>query len=93
MAQDLCKLVFKKNKQKYNKHLSLTPLEHKSLVHDIHSQKIDKDLLNNIISEELVRTKEDLIKRRLSLYSLSQAEDEQSLAKMIQEAGKDLPPV
>lgn len=83
MAQDVCKLVFKNIQKKYDKNLSLTKLTHKSIIFDIHSQKVDENIINSIIKTELVRTKEDLIQRRLSLYSLSQAENEADLENLI----------
>jgi glycerol-3-phosphate dehydrogenase len=83
MAQDLCKLVFKNINKKYSKNLSLTPFEKKSIIYDIHKQNLSKEILDNILEQELVRTKDDLIKRRLSLYSLDQAQNSNEIKDLI----------
>lgn len=83
MAQDLCKLVFKNINKKYSKNLSLTPFEKKSIIYDIHKQNLSKEILDIILEQELVRTKDDLIKRRLSLYSLDQAQNSNELKDLI----------
>lgn len=85
MAQDLCKKIFKINKEKYDKKLSLTPLKEKSLVYNIHEQELTKELLLKIIEKEFVKTKEDLVFRRLSLYSFSQYKEEDKLRSLINE--------
>lgn len=79
MAKDLCKKLFKANHKKYQVNLSLTPLKHKSLVFDIHNQELTEELIHQIIQTEEVKTQEDLIKRRLSLYSLSQYKQREKL--------------
>lgn len=93
MAQDTCKLLFKNLAKKYNKKHSLTPFKTKSMVYDIHSQEINEVLLNSVIKNELVRTKDDLIKRRLSLYSLSQAKNQEELDQLTTKVCKDLPSI
>ena len=83
MACDITKKVFKDNHYKYDKKLSKTEFTKKSLLSDIHSQKIDESMIEQIISDEQVRSMEDLIKRRLSLYSLDQYEDKDKLQEII----------
>ena len=70
MAQDLNQQLFKQNDWFYNKKLSLSPLRVKSIIGDPHLKIIDKQTLEEIKNKELIRTKEDLIQRRLSLPNL-----------------------
>lgn len=83
MAADISKKVFKDNHYEYNKNLSKSGFTKKSLLADIHSQNIDMNTLHEIIEQEQVHSLEDLIKRRLSLYSLEQAHDEVQLRGII----------
>jgi len=85
MAQDLCKKLFKDNNQRYDKNLSLKPLNKKSIIYDVHHQEITKELLQKLKDTEFVKTKEDLILRRLSLYSLSQYSESEKLESLINE--------
>jgi glycerol-3-phosphate dehydrogenase len=84
MASDVCKKIFKQNNWNYKKKLSLSKLEKISSIHDIHSQNLTKELIDNIIEKELVKTKDDLLKRRLSLYSESQHSDPKLLKKLLE---------
>jgi glycerol-3-phosphate dehydrogenase len=83
MAKDVCQKVFKLNNWKYNKKLSLSKLSKTSIIKDVHTQELSADLIEKIIKEELVKTKEDLLKRRLSLYSESQFKDPDQLKSLI----------
>jgi glycerol-3-phosphate dehydrogenase len=83
MASDLTKKVFKNNNEKYDKSLSKSEFTKKSLLADIHTQKIDESMLNEIIQNEQVKSLEDLIKRRLSLYSLDQYKDKSELENLL----------
>jgi glycerol-3-phosphate dehydrogenase len=83
MAADVCKKVFKLNSWKYDKSLSLTKLTKISIIHDVHSQELTKEVIDQIIKDEFVKTKDDLLKRRLSLYSESQYEDPEQLKRLI----------
>ncbi len=85
MAQDLTKKVLKDSNIKYDKTLSLQELKKKSLLSDIHTQKININDLQEIIEKEQVHNLEDLIKRRLSLYSLKQSESESELKSLIEQ--------
>jgi glycerol-3-phosphate dehydrogenase len=79
MAKDICKKII----ASYNSKLSQQDFSKKSLLHDIHTQKIDIGMLEKIIQEEQVHNMEDLIKRRLSLYSMSQYEDPETLKSLL----------
>lgn len=71
MAQDLNRKMFNDNKWVYNKNLTLKPLRHLSLVTNPQECQFDDSKLDQICADELVRTKEDLIQRRLSLPHIS----------------------
>jgi Na+/phosphate symporter len=79
MAMDVCKKIVKK----YNSKLSQQDFTKKSLLHNIHNQKIDINLLSDIIEQEQVHNMEDLIRRRLSLYSLDQYEKPEALKELL----------
>jgi glycerol-3-phosphate dehydrogenase len=77
MAQEVVKLAMKNLKRPYNKTLSLTPLRKISKVQDPIKLVFNKELLDQVVNEELPRTKEDLIKRRLSIISKDQLSQDQ----------------
>ena len=83
MAEDLNKKIFKQNQEKYNKRLSLSPLRTTSIVKSPVGHNISKEEIQKILDCEFVKTKEDLIYRRLSLPSFSHMKDEE-LRSMIQ---------
>lgn len=83
MASDVCKKLFKENNWKYDKSLSLSPINNKSPIYDVHSQIIDSETIAKMVSSEFVRTKEDLLKRRLSLYSITQHQDSDNINQTI----------
>ncbi len=94
MASDITKKVFKDNNQSYDKSLSKTEFTKKSLLADIHSQKVNLEMIEKIIEQEQVHSLEDLIKRRLSLYSLDQYQEKQDLEKLMTvSAVKELPTI
>ncbi len=67
MAQDLNKKSFKELGLKYNKKLSLSDFRVTSVIKGPITDDIDQEAIDKIMQKELVRTKEDLIMRRLSL--------------------------
>lgn len=71
MAQDLNSELFAQNGWSYNKSLSLSPLKAVSIISDPHLKTIEKHELKKIQEKELIRTKSDLIERRLSLPNLN----------------------
>ena len=71
MAQELNTKLFKKMGWEYNKELTLNPLKVTSIVDDPNTSTISEDILNDILKLERVRTKDDLIERRLSLPTTS----------------------
>ena len=85
MAQDICKKVLKNNNISYDSKLSLQPFKKKSIVFDINKQNISKELLQRIIKEELVFNKEDFLKRRLSLYSIEQAQNKSAISSALED--------
>lgn len=76
MAEDINKRVFKELGVKHNPKLTLQPLKATSVIQDPFGKPITKSDLDNIMANEFVRTKEDLISRRLSLHSLKQIDNE-----------------
>jgi len=72
MAQELNQQIFKDNDWNYDKTLSLKEFKATSIVKDINETVLTKDLLDTICKKELVRTKEDLIQRRLSILEIDQ---------------------
>lgn len=83
MAEDLNKKLFRDMGKAYNKKLSLKPLKSISIVKDPLERKITKQDIENILAHEHVRTKEDLLQRRLSLPSLQQL-DNQEIKEIIE---------
>jgi glycerol-3-phosphate dehydrogenase len=77
MAQDLNKIIFKKLNIKLDKSLTLKPLRTTSIVKDPFAQKISIEDLKLILKNESVRTKEDLVSRRLSLPTLRHYNDQE----------------
>ena len=69
MAEDLNKKTFKDLGIKYNKELSKSDFKTTSVIKDPITDEIDRAAIQKIIKNEMVRTKEDLIVRRLSLTS------------------------
>tara|TARA_B100001971_G_C18268036_1_gene596514 strand:- start:83721 stop:85076 length:1356 start_codon:yes stop_codon:yes gene_type:complete len=67
MAQDIVKMIFKKSGKRYIKDLSLRPLKKKSVIPMQAQSFITQDNIDEILANELPRTYEDLIYRRLSL--------------------------
>ncbi len=77
MAEDINKKVLKELGIKHNPKLTLRPLKASSVVKDPFIKKITQEDLDEIMKNEFVRTKEDLISRRLSLHSLRQIDNEE----------------
>lgn len=80
MAEDLNKKSFKDLGLKYNKNLSKSDFKTTSVVKDLTTERIDREMLQKIIDNEMVRTKDDLIKRRLSLTSETQLDPKEKEA-------------
>ncbi|MFT6631083.1 MAG: glycerol-3-phosphate dehydrogenase [Bacteriovoracaceae bacterium] len=76
MAQDLNKKIFKQLNIKHDKSLTLQPLRTTSIVENPFDRKISLDDLKLILKNENVRTKEDLLNRRLSLPTLRHFNDQ-----------------
>lgn len=70
MAQDLNAILFKKMCIRHDKSLTKKPLRTTSIVKDPFTNAISEEDIKNIMNKEFVRTREDLIERRLSLHSL-----------------------
>lgn len=68
MAADIVKKAFKANHTRYHSNLSLAPLKSKSIAPWL--QSFNKEMVDEIIEKEKVRTFEDLYRRRLSLHDL-----------------------
>jgi glycerol-3-phosphate dehydrogenase len=77
MAQHLNKIIFKKLQVKFDPSLTLQTIKRKSLIADSYAQDLSTETIEKIIKNEYVFTKEDLIKRRLSLPSLKAYHDEE----------------
>lgn len=77
MAEELNQIVFKTLGIKHDKSLTLRPLKRTSIIKDPFKDSITQESINKILEQELVRTKEDLIKRRLSLPSLEHLDKKQ----------------
>ena len=82
MAQDLNKIIFKKLNIRHDKSLTLQKLKTTSIVKNPFEKKISLDDLKLILRKENVRTREDLLNRRLSLPTLRHFND-QELEKLI----------
>lgn len=82
MAQDLNKTLFKELGRPYNKNLTKNQFQASSIVKDPFSKTISIADIDNIIKTEFVRTKEDLIKRRLSLPSLEHYKNSEIIEKL-----------
>jgi len=78
MAQELNSKLFKHMNWEYDKNLTLQPLKRTSVIEDPNDIKITKTHLSQITKDELVRTKEDLLERRLSLPSTSFLKDKEA---------------
>jgi glycerol-3-phosphate dehydrogenase len=85
MAQDLCQKIFKDAGLHYNKKLSLSSFVKTSLVSDVNKIQITKNLLDDIIKNEAPLNAEDLLLRRLSLYSPQMYSSADELEKLINE--------
>ncbi len=77
MAQDLNKIIFKKLGIKHDKSLTLKPLKTTSIVKDPFNNSLNEEQVLKIIETEKVRTKEDLLSRRLSLPSIKHLTDQE----------------
>ncbi len=84
MAQDVNKKVFKKLNIKHDKKITLKPLRTTSIVSNPFTEKVSHEKIKEIIQSEKVRTKDDLLKRRLSLPSLRHFND-QELEKILKD--------
>jgi glycerol-3-phosphate dehydrogenase len=82
MAQDLNKLLFKELDRPYNKNLTKNIFRASSIVKNPFSKPITCEDIDKIIETEFVRTKEDLIKRRLSLPSLEHYKNSEIIDKL-----------
>lgn len=69
MAFDVNKKLFKSLGIKHQKDITLRPLRTTSIVKDPFGQKITQANIQDVIDNEMVRTREDLISRRLSFPS------------------------
>jgi glycerol-3-phosphate dehydrogenase len=76
MAQDLNKKIFKQLNIEHDKSLTLQPLRATSIVENPFDKKISLDDLKLILRNENVRTREDLLNRRLSLPTLRHFNDQ-----------------
>ena len=77
MAEDLNAKIFKELNIKHDKTLTLGPLKTTSVVKNPFNKKVTQEDLDEILAKEFVRTKEDLISRRLSLHSLNHIDNEE----------------
>ncbi len=77
MAQDLNKTIFKRLGIKHDKDLTLKPLQTTSIVKDPFSKSLSEEQILKVIESEKVRTKEDLLSRRLSLPSNKHLTDQE----------------
>lgn len=75
MALELNNIIFRKLKINHQKSLSKSPLKASSTIQDPFKRKITKSDILHIVENEYVRTKEDLIHRRLSLPCLEHLND------------------
>lgn len=78
MAEDLNKKIFKTLKIKHNKKLTLQPLRRASTIQNPFLESINAEKIQDIINQEMVRTVEDLITRRLSLPNLDFISDDKN---------------
>ncbi len=88
MAQDLNKIIFKKLHIKHEKDLTLNPLRTTSVIKNPFDQKVSITDLKTILDREKVRTRDDLINRRLSLPTLRHFND-QELENLLKELDLD----
>lgn len=78
MVQEIAQEIVPKLGRRYSPNLTLNPLRQKSLMPTFGEKpEISLELIDRIIAEEFVTTKEDLIKRRLSV--LDETKDIESL--------------
>ncbi len=77
MAEDLNKIIFKKMGIKHNPKLTLKTLKTTSIVTNPFNQKVSKEDIEQILKNEHVKTREDLLNRRLSLPNLKHLNDEE----------------
>ena len=77
MVQDIARPIILKNGQKYNRNATLAPFRRKTLFKAFQENIINKELIERIIRDEKVVTFEDLIVRRLSLYSENRLNSQQ----------------
>ena len=80
MAEDLNKKSFKDLGLKYNKELSKSKFKTTSIIKNAIEDDIDSESLEKILHKEMVRTREDLIKRRLSLTSYDNLDEAEKVA-------------
>jgi len=92
MASDLVRHVLSKNNKIYNESLSLNPLRQISIINDLHSITITKEMIEKIIKEEKVQTFNDLVHRRLSIPHENHINFESEKMKLI-ESYRDLKPI
>ena len=74
MAQELNKIIFKRLNVKLDKELSKLPMRKQSVIVSGLTEEITIDKINQILRDELVKTKDDLINRRLSIPNIDQIE-------------------
>ena len=77
MAFDLNKIIFKRLGIKHLKNITLRPLRSTSIIKNPFDADLSKEKIQEIIELEGVKTKEDLISRRLSLPSLRHLNNEE----------------
>ena len=82
MAQDLNKKLFRQLDLPYDKNLSKNKFRRSSTVKNPFTDEINEDIIAKIIKSEFVRTKDDLIKRRLSLPSLDHYPDKKMVESL-----------
>ena len=73
MASDLVKILFSQMKKTYHPELSLTPFRQKSTYLPWKPIDLDRQKLKTILDKECPKTFEDLILRRMGVWSLEEA--------------------
>jgi glycerol-3-phosphate dehydrogenase len=69
MGQQISRMITQKSQKSYNTLLTEKPLRKKSIYPSFNQPKITKEIVLNIIKNEYVRTFDDLVSRRLSIFS------------------------
>lgn len=83
MARDLVKKIFKSENKKYYAHYSKAPLRKISRAGNITNFQLNQQSTKDIIREEMPKTSEDLIIRRLGRLTMSAEEKKKSLKDFI----------